>query len=80
MLVAQKPTKGAFANLNGLPAKVRAVELERIESAERHSIVLAAIPEQVEDRSSSRVRLPRSRPCLPLRRCVASTSNFRSRS
>ena len=53
VLVAQKPTKGAFANLNGLPAKVRAVELERIESAERHSIVLAAIPEQVEDRRAA---------------------------
>ncbi len=48
MLVAQKPTKGALAHLDGFGAKVHAIQLKEVKGAERHSIVLAAIPEQVE--------------------------------
>ncbi len=48
MLAAQKPTEGALANLDRLRAQVHAIQFEQVEGAKRHSVVLAAIAEQVE--------------------------------
>ena len=52
VLAAQKPAEGAFANFNGLPAQVHAVQLEQVESAERHGVVLTAVAEQVKYREA----------------------------
>jgi len=55
VLVAQKPTEGALAHLDRFRAKVHAIQLKEVKGAERHRVVLAAIPEQVEDREAVRI-------------------------
>ena len=50
MLAPQEPAEGAFADLDRFPAKVYAVELEQVECAQRHRMILPPVPEQVEHR------------------------------
>jgi hypothetical protein len=44
----RKPTEGALAHLDRFGAKVHAIQLKEVKGAERHSIVLAAVPEEVK--------------------------------
>ena len=48
MLASQQPLERALANLNRLRAKVHAIQLKEVKSAERHGVVLAAVAEQVK--------------------------------
>ncbi len=50
MLMAQQPAESTFADLDRFPAKVYAVQLEQVEGAKHHVMVMAPITDEVEHR------------------------------